>query len=73
MRYRVEPVPRTMAHLSVEVFNSVPIDRPQTATGSSVAQIREPGLAIVHMAQQRVGEHDARLNCAATVIKEIEQ
>lgn len=79
MRYRAEAFRVLWRAFQAEAFSSAPVDLPQPASGSSLAQIRELGLAIVHMAEQqmaleqRVGEHDGRLDRAASVIKEIER
>lgn len=79
-RYRAEAFRVLWRAFQAEAFNSATnADLPQAASGSSLAQIRELGLAIVHMAEQqmaleqRIGEHDGRLDRAATVIKEIER
>lgn len=80
MRYRAEAFRVLWRAFQAEAFSAASsVDLPQTATGSSLAQIRELGLAIVHMAEhqmvleQRIGEHDGRLDRAAHVIKEIER
>ncbi|MDP9309832.1 MAG: ORF6C domain-containing protein [Chloroflexota bacterium] len=80
MRYRAEAFRVLWRAFQAEAFTSAStVDLSPTTPGSSLAQIRELGLAIVNMAEQqmalevRVGEHDGRLDRAATVIKEIER
>jgi hypothetical protein len=80
MRYRAEAFRVLWRAFQSETLSAVgAVDLPQATTGSSLAQIRELGLAIAHMAEQqmalemRVGEHDGRLDRAAMVIKEIER
>ncbi len=80
MRYRSEAFRVLWRAFQAETFSSVSTPEAPPAAGSAhLMQIRELGLAIVHMAEQqmalevRVGEHDGRLDRAAIVIKEIER
>lgn len=79
MRYRADAFRVLWRAFQAETLSSVGASETPSTTNASLVQIRELGLAIVHMAEQqmalevRVGEHDGRLDRAAIVIKEIER
>jgi hypothetical protein len=79
MRYRAEAFRVLWRAFQADMVSATGLAGVPQGGGSSLAQIREMGLAIVQMAEQqmalevRVGEHDGRLDRAASVIKQIER